>query len=221
MARKADTKRAGAKRARRKRPSSAAGTPEGAVFDAALGLAAERGWARLSLAEIAEAAGLKMSEFHGRYPTKQSILDGFARHVDRTVLLTVDDDPPEGAARERLFDLLMRRLDVLEANRDGVKALVRDGARDPLALVCGICALRRSMATMLEAAGLSAGGLIGLLRVKGLSVAYLAALRAWLGDESPDKAQTMAALDRALKRLDGWAAMLDRARRPSGNPQTA
>lgn len=218
MARKAQPK-AGTKRARAKR--AAADDLETTVLDAALELAAQRGWARLSLAEIAEAAGVKMSVLYARYPTKQAILDGLARHVDRAVLRSVDDDPPEGTARERLFDLLMRRLDVLDAHRDGVKAVVRDGARDPVALVCGACALRRSMAAMLEAGGLSAHGLLGLLRVKGLSAAYLAGMRAWLGDDSPDKARTMAALDKALRRLDGWAAMLDRVRRPAADAQPA
>ena len=69
--------------------------------------------------------------------------------------------------------------------------------------------------------GLIAHGLIGLLRIKGLSVAYLAGLRAWRGDDSPDKARTMAALDKALRRLDGWAAMIDRFHRPAASPQAA
>jgi hypothetical protein len=46
------------------------------------------------------------------------------------------------------------------------------------------------------------------LRVKGLSAVYLHGLRAWFRDDSPDKAKTMAALDRALgqaDRLAGWA----------------
>jgi AcrR family transcriptional regulator len=217
MAKKAGTGRKSAKRP----ATSSEKTFEGAVFTAALGLAAERGWGKISLADIAEAAQTPMSELHARFATKQAILDAFSRHVDHAVLKTVDDEAPEGNARERLFDVLMRRFDVLDADRDGVKAVVKASACDPLALACGACGLRRSMAAMLEAAGISAGGLAGILRVKGLAAVYLAALRAWLGDDSPDRAKTMAALDRALRRADGWAAMLDRLRPSAPKPQPA
>lgn len=214
MAKKTAAKRAGSRRAGAKR-AAGAGHDGSAILEAALELAAARGWGQVSLADVAEAAGVRMSELYARYPTKQAILDGLARHVDHEVLRTVDDDPPEGNARERLFDLLMRRFDVLDRQRDGVRAVVRQGLRDPVALICGACALRRSMAVMLEAAGISSTGLLGTLRIKGLAAAYLAAMRAWLGDDSPDKARTMAALDRALARLDGWATMVERlGRRP-------
>ena len=58
------------------------------------------------------------------------------------------------------------------------------------------------MALMLEAAGLAAGGARGVLRIKGLALVYLASLRVWLKDESADKARTMAALDKQLRRAE-------------------
>lgn len=201
-------KKASAKRARRR---SGAATP-GDPIAAALALAAEKGWSGISLADVAAAAGMKMSELYALYPSKQAILDGFSRRVDAEVLRSVDAEAPEGEARERLFDVLMRRFDALEPNRDGLRAILRSCAVDPVALVCSAFALRRSMAAMLEAAGLSAAGLPGILRIKGLSAVYLLALRAWLGDETPDRAQTMAALDRGLRRAAGWASLLGRAR---------
>lgn len=218
MAKKAGTKRPGAKA---RQPGGTPESLESAVLAAALRLAAEQGWSRISLADIAEAAGVPMSELHARFPSKLAILDAYSRQVDRAVLKTVDDDAPEGNARERLFDVLMRRFDVLDADRDGVRAVAKASACDPLALVCGACGLRRSMAAMLEAAGISAGGLAGLLRVKGLAMVYLKTLRVWLGDDSEDRAKTMAALDRGLRRADGWAAMLDRLRPSAPKPQPA
>jgi len=204
-------RKAGAK-GRRGRRAAPPGDAEGAAIAAALRLAAEKGWSRVSLAEVAEASGLKMSELYARFPSKQAILDGLGRRIDREVLEAVDVEAPEGSARDRLFDVLMRRFDALDAHRDGLKAVLKATSCDPLALVCGAFGLRRSMAAMLEAAGLSASGVVGLLRIKGLSAVYLMALRAWLGDDSADKAHTMAVLDRALRRAEGWASMLRRPR---------
>lgn len=210
MARKAAARKARTKGARPKRAAAAPGDLDSAVIAAAFGLAAETGWARISLAEVAEAAGRPISEVHARFPSKQAILDVFARRIDREVLNTVDREAPEGGVRDRLFDVLMRRLDALEPYRDGLKAISRASACDPLALVCGACQLRRSMAAMLEAAGVSASGLSGILRVKGLAAVYLATLRTWLRDDGADKARTMAALDQGLRRAEGWVAFFGR-----------
>lgn len=183
-----------------------------AVIDAALDLAARKGWSGLALAEVAEVAGLPISAVHARFPSKQAILAALVRRIDQEVLTTIDADPPEGGVRDRLFDVLMRRLEALEPYRAGLKAIARASACDPLALACGACQMRRSMAAMLEAAGLSSAGMIGLVRVKGLAAIYLSVFRTWLGDEAADHSRTMAALDRSLRRAEGWVEFLGRIR---------
>ena len=105
-------------------------------------------------------------------------------------------------ATERLFDVLMKRLDLLNANKDGVGAILRSCPSDPEAILCGPLTPRRSMRWMLEAAELSSAGLQGRLRVKALCALYLSMLPVWLRDDSEDMARTMAVLDRRLKRLD-------------------
>jgi len=176
------------------------------LIDAALALAAERGWRDVTLRDIAEAANVSLAEAYAVYPSRQAVLRAFARRIDAAVLASEEPGAAEGGARDRLFDVLMRRFDALAPYKAGLANVLADQARDPLAVACGLCLLRRSMACMLEAANLSAAGLRGALRIKGLSVAYLAALRVWLRDESEDHAPTMAALDRGLARLDRAAA---------------
>jgi hypothetical protein len=53
---------------------------------------------------------------------------------------------------------------------------------------------------MLTAAGIKASGPRGLMRAQGLAVLFAAVLRAWVNDDDPGLARTMAALDRALGR---------------------
>ena len=191
-----------------KKPDSSSTDQASHVIDVALTLAAEKGWRGLALADIAAAAGLSLAELYALYSSKQAILAAYSRSIDGAVLAEVEAPQGDGAqesAKDRLFDLLMRRFDKLDAHKAGLLRIAEDTGRDPLSLVCSLARLERSMAAMLEAAGISAGGLGGVLRVKGLSAVYLAGLRAWFKDDSADKAKTMAALDRALSRAERLA----------------
>ncbi len=190
------------------------------VIDTAMKLATERGWRDLSLAEIADAAKLPLSKVYPVFPSKAAILGAFARQIDAAVLAAEEAGAREGSAHDRLFDALMRRFDALRPYREALGNIVCAEAGDPVSALCGLCRLRRSMACMLEAALLSATGLRGALRVKALGLAYLATLRVFLRDDSPDMAATMAALDRNLSHLGRLARLCSRTRyRPAGASQ--
>jgi ubiquinone biosynthesis protein COQ9 len=176
-----------------------------ALIAAAFQLAAERGWRSVSVAAAARAAGLPLTQARERFPGRAAILLRFGRLADQSALAEV---PPNGTARDRLFDLLMRRIDMFQAHRAGVLALFRAlPAEPPTALLLAL-ATRRSMRWMLEATGISAGRLRGELRVKGLVAVWLWTMRAWRRDESEDLSATMAALDRALRRAEQAAKWL-------------
>ncbi len=182
------------------------------VIDTAMKLAAERGWRDLSLAEIADAAEVPLSKVHPVFPSKAAILGAFSRQIDAAVLAAEEAGAREGGAHDRLFDALMRRFDALRPYRQALGNILWAEAGDPASALCGLCRLKRSMACMLEAARLSTTGLRGALRVKALCLAYLATLRVFLRDESPDMAATMAALDRNLSHLGRLARLCSRSR---------
>ena len=74
------------------------------------------------------------------------------------------------------------------------------------------------MRWMLEAADITTGGMRGAFAVKLTGAAYLATMRVWQRDESPDLGQTMAALDARLRRIERW---LTPARTPGGSSERA
>jgi hypothetical protein len=115
----------------------------------------------------------------------------------------------EEPARERLFDVLMRRLEILSPHREAVRSLLRSARRRPsLAVALGGIAVR-SQQWMLTAAGLEAAGPRGMLRAQGLAILYARVMRVWVDDDDPGLARTMAALDRALARGQRWAGFVD------------
>jgi len=186
--------------------------PQDRMVDAALTLAAERPWHEISLREIAEASGLPLAEAYRCGASKQAILEAFLRRTDAAVLSEGAMEEDEGSARDRVFDILMRRFDALQPYRKALASILLAQTRDPVTALASLAALQRSMTWMLEAAGLEVDGLRGLARTRGLTILYLATLRTWLRDESLDLAKTMAALDGYLRRLEAVLRRLPRRR---------
>jgi hypothetical protein len=133
--------------------------------------------------------------------------------IDRQVLSGGGADMADESPRERLFDVLMRRLETLAPHKDAVRSLLRSARRNPpLALALNALAVR-SQQWMLAAANIESSGPRGLLRAQGLAVLYAQVLRVWVDDDDPGLARTMAALDRELGRGARWAGFLDDLRR--------
>lgn len=172
-----------------------------AIISAFWRVLAGSGWHGLTLRAVAAEAGLPLAELRRQAASPMQILAAHQRALDAAVLEgTVDD--LGSTPRDRLFDVLMRRLDALQPDRAGVTRLMRDLPRAPLLALWLAPRNAASMAWMLEAAGLDAAGPGGMLRVQGLGAVWLATLRAWEKDESEDLSATMAALDRALDQAD-------------------
>ncbi|HSK41095.1 MAG TPA: TetR family transcriptional regulator [Arenibaculum sp.] len=196
------------------------------IVEATLGLAAERGWRSLTMAEIATAAGVPLAGLYAAFPSKGAILAGLARSVDEAMLEAAGETAGEAAgggeaeetARDRLFDVVMRRFDALAPHREGLRRIIRDLPGDPATALSVAPRLSRSMAWTLEAAGIPAGGWRGLLRVQGLAAVYAATFRTWLADDSPDLSRTMADLDGRLRRAERLLAGLPRRRRHEPGP---
>ena len=198
--------------------AEAVSSPQDRMVDAALALAAERPWQEISLREIAEASGLPLAEAYRCGASKQAILEAFLRRTDAAVLAEGAMEAEEGSARDRVFDILMRRFDALQPHRKALASILLAQTRDPVSALASLAALQRSMTWMLEAAGLEADGLRGLARTRGLTLMYLATLRTWLRDESLDLAKTMAALDGYLRRVEALLRRLPRRRGDEPNP---
>ena len=159
--------------------------------------AALRGWPDVSIADAAREAGVPLGEARARMPGRGAVLLRFGVMADQAALAGVSmGEPP----RERLFDILMARFDVLQQHRAGVLALMAALRLDPGTSLLLYGATLRSMKWLLDGAGIPGTGLVGGLRVHGLLALWLYAVRAWESDESPDLSATMAAVDRGLDR---------------------
>ena len=202
-----------ARKPKRERKPSTPPPPRGSsdrdkAIDALMALLAEQSFEQIGLAEVAGRAGLKLSQLRAEFGSTLAIYAAHVKDIDRTVLAGGDDmtdEPP----RERLFDVLMRRIEAMTPYKDAVRSMLRSARRNPaLALALNVMAAR-SQHWMLEAAGISAAGPKGALRAQGAALMFARVVGIWLDDDDPALDRTMAALDRGLARAERWAGFLD------------
>ena len=170
------------------------------IAAAAVRLAGERGWRGLTLGDIAAEAGVTLSALARCYGSRQEILDGFERMIDRRMLAgaiagDIDDKP-----RDRLFDIIMERFDALLPYRDGVRRIGKELLFDPLTGLTLAAAAPRTLGWMFTGARIAADGPAMPFKLAVLGGVYLAAFRVWLDEESQDLSKTMATLDKQLDR---------------------
>jgi len=169
------------------------------IITAFMDLVARDSWDEISMPAIARAASVKLEVLRATYDSRLAILEDLARRTDMAVLRDVDPNLHEEKVRDRFFEILMLRLDVLTPYKPGLKALARRARRDPLLALVLVRTVFQSQGWMVMAAGLGAEGLQGAVRTKAVTFAYLDTMRVWFEDDEPGLAKTMAALDKALR----------------------
>ncbi len=205
MARKATRKKSTPPKAPTAPPPRGTSNRDKAI-DALMALLTEHSFERIGLAEVAGRAGIKLSALRAEFGSTLAIFAAHIKDIDRAVLDGGDDDMAEEPARERLFDVLMRRLELMTPYKDAVRSMMRSARRHPsLALALNAMAVR-SQAWMLEAAGIGSSGPRGALRAQGGALMFARVVDAWLGGEDDEDSLdlAMAALNRGLASAERW-----------------
>ena len=187
-------------RAKADPPTPPTGSDRERIIATLMALLAEKPIERIDLNEIATGAGVSLGMLRGEFSSKLAILAAHVKALDRAVLEGGDGDMGEEPPRERLFDVLMRRLEMLAPHKEAMASLLRSARRNPgLALALNAMAVR-SQQWMLAAAGIHASGPRGMVQAQGLAVLFARVLRTFVHDDDDGHARTMAELDRALGR---------------------
>jgi AcrR family transcriptional regulator len=168
-----------------------------------------RAFEDIGFSDIAARAEVSLSELRKEFGSKLAILSAYIKDVDRQVLDGIDVDMANEPARERLFDVLMRRIEVLAPEKDAIRSLMRSVQRDPCLAMALNCMAVQSQQWMLTAADIDAAGPRGAVRAQGTALLFARVLQTFVHDDDPGHARTMAALDRQLSRGERLSGFLD------------
>ena len=180
------------------------------AIDALMALLAEHSFEEIGLAEVAGRAGLKLSQLRAEFGSTLAILAAHIKDIDRAVLAGGDADMAEEPPRERLFDVLMRRLEALAPYKEAVRSMLRSARRNPgLALALNAMAVRSQTLDAGSRRHRRRPARAARLRAQGAALMFARVLGVWLDDDEPGLDRTMAALDRGLASAERWAGFLD------------
>lgn len=179
-------------------------TPRGKILVAALDLAAQRPWRDIGLADIAHGAGMGLVDLRPHFGSKSQIVAAVMRVVDDETLRRLPVAAEGQSHRDRLFDVIMTRFDVLAAYKASIRSIADAGQVDSTLLMPFL----NSQRWMLAAAGVDADGPLGIVRVLGTGSVYRSVFETWIDDTDPGMARTMAALDQRLRRGERAMSMV-------------
>jgi AcrR family transcriptional regulator len=141
------------------------------IVDALMEIAAERRWEDISIHDVAVRADLSLADFRDQFPSKGAVLAAASRRIDRIVLDGTTNDLAGEPAKDRLFDVLMRRLDAMAPWREALRNVFEWARRDPVSATALNSMALNSMRFMLEAADISSEGSTGHIKLQGLVLA--------------------------------------------------
>ncbi len=158
----------------------------------------------ITYAAIADNAGVKIEVVRACCNGKLDLLGAFMREIDQKVLQERDPDLMEETARDRLFDVLMCRLDLMEPYKEAIRNLRKTVVKDPALAMHMHKLVTRSMKWMMVAAGIEEFGLRNVGMSNALAVGYERLVRVWLEDDAPGHPKVMVAVDEMLARGEKW-----------------
>jgi AcrR family transcriptional regulator len=181
-----------------KPPKADAVSPRDRIIDALLALAGEMRWDEITLSMIAAKADVSLADLRDHYPSKGAIIGGFSKRIDRIVLDGSGGDMLGEPARERVLDIMMRRLDAMAPYKAGLREIRKAASRDPLMLAALNQLALNSWRYMLAAADIETEDELGMVRIQGAAVVFVRTLDTWFEDDGDELARTMARLDKEL-----------------------
>lgn len=178
------------------------------LIQALLSVMGDYAWDQISLIDIARAADMPLADVYGFYDVKEDILASYGRQLDRAVAENITPLREDETCRDRLFDILMERYELLAENKSAVLSLFNAIKYDPSQVCTALPHLNASLRLMLDLAGMDSSGLRGGMCIAGLSVVYLHGIYNFVHDDSADLTKVMAGLDRDLRHAENFTNLI-------------
>jgi AcrR family transcriptional regulator len=171
------------------------------IAAAALTLIGKHGWDSVTVSQVARTAKVSAAQMKKKIQRKEDILPAIVRMVDKKMWAAVGTIDATMPPRDKLFEILMARIDVLQKHRAAIESITDAARADPSLMGFMMPAHANTMRNILRHTHPKMPIPIQPIGIAVFLSAYGFVICTWRNDTSPDLAKTMAALDRILQRL--------------------
>ena len=170
------------------------------LADAALKLLAKKSWRDLTLADVAKAAKIPLTQLQDLRGGKPALLGLILKKIGAE---TAKHYKPESdTARERLFDVALAWFEVNGKRKPAIRSLYEGLKYDPITLISERAEFAAAAQWLMTLAEVDTGPVVQA-RALALAAVIAHAIPVWLEDDS-ELTATMARLDGDLSRADGF-----------------
>ena len=162
----------------------------------------------VSLEQLADEAGLALTDLYVRYADSDAVLLAALRALDTAALRqSADDfaDVPEASVYEKLLEGLISRFELYVPVRVQMKAVHGAAQRNPVLAACLLARLADMTDRLLSLCGDEVTGWRRQARIKGILAVLLRVRLVWQSDDTTDLSLTLSSLDKELRRAAEWA----------------
>jgi AcrR family transcriptional regulator len=181
-----------------------------AIVDAAIALAGRDGWARVRMMHLSTHFGVPLAQIHDRFRDMDDIADAWFTRASKTLAVPTKRGFAKKPAKDRLFEVIMRWLNALAAERQVSAQIIRQKLypSHPHHWMPMVFSLSRLVHLILDAAMIDSHGRQRQADELGGSMLVLATLWVWAGDDTPGQERTQAFLARRLEHGDRLMARM-------------
>jgi hypothetical protein len=179
------------------------------AINAALEIIGSQGFSALNFDSLAENLKCEKAELEALFIDPVDIVNSYFHHVNLRLCKDFRSPEPNLDVRERLFDIMMARFDILNDNRQAVINISKECCANPQIMFSCLPSLYQAMSFMLDYAQVPTKGCRGALKTFALGSIYLRVFKSFENDESEDLSKTMATLDNALSRAESLARSIN------------
>jgi hypothetical protein len=163
----------------------------------------KKSWNSISLEQVLKNIKVKKNYIK----TKFDLLKPISKYVDY-LLINKMKSLENSSTKDMLFEVLMARFDILEANRKAFIEIYKILKKNPQEFIKLLPIFLESMIITAELSKYNVNGLKGAIRLKGLMLIYLITFFQWMDDKESSLEKTMTALDKNLDQAEKLSKLI-------------
>ena len=132
---------------------------------------------------------------------KEEVLTMINRYFDFLLKKNISNID-SSTKKDMLFEVLMARLDILNAHRNSIKKLISYFFLNPQKFLIQIPSFIETIILIATFSNISVSGIKGTIRIKSIFILYLLILYTWNIDETESLEKTMTTLDKYLNNIE-------------------